>query len=147
MAAILAVAADPADRERHTRCGKEEHLRKPAAEDEPPKIDKLPDHLREASFAMDIAPLTTGGFSMVESNPSAVSGFFAPKWNAFTGLQMHKGFTGQHSVPVSAIGALGTGAAAAALTRNFAPPGGIKLPSVNSEDDDAPKQAYYSLGQ
>ena len=110
-------------------------------------IDKLPDHLREASFAMDIAPLSTGGFSMVESNPSAVSGFFAPKWNAFTGLQMHKGFTGQHSVPVSAIGALGTGAAAAALTRKFAPPGGITLPSVNSEEDDAPKQAYYTLGQ
>lgn len=77
-------------------------------------VNRLPKEHRNASFAMDIAPVAGGGYKLVESNPSGVSGFFDPRWNMTGGLQMHKAFTGQHSQMASGLGAAGAGAAAAA---------------------------------
>jgi hypothetical protein len=40
-------------------------------------IDKLPEEYRAANYAMDIAPVQTGGFKLVESNPTANSGLLS----------------------------------------------------------------------
>lgn len=74
---------------------------------------RLPAKYRDGSFAMDIAPIQGGGYRLIESNPSGVSGFFNPKWNPLGGFAMHKAFTGQHSRPVAAAGAAALGAVGA----------------------------------
>lgn len=95
-------------------------------------VDKLPGELRNATFAMDVAPVTGGGYKIIESNPSGVSGLTNPKWNSRIGLQMHKAFTGQHSKPVAAIGATAAGLSAAGLANTA-------LSSRQPDPEDAPE--------
>lgn len=74
-------------------------------------MGKLPEGLREGTFAMDVAPIVGGGYKLVESNPGYRSGFLSVGNNPLIGPQSHKAFTGQHSKMVSGIGAgLGAGA-------------------------------------
>lgn len=77
-------------------------------------MGKLPEGLREGTFAMDVAPLVGGGYKLIESNPGYRSGFLSAGNNPLIGPQSHKAFTGQHSKLVSGIGA-GLGAAGAGL--------------------------------
>lgn len=110
-------------------------------------VDKLPEELRNATFAMDVAPIKGGGYKIIESNPSGVSGLTSPKWNSMIGLQMHKAFTGQHSRPVAAIGATTAGLGAAALANKALSPRPSAFAS-EQEKDKAPEQrdlGVYSL--
>ena len=74
-------------------------------------LEKMPKHYRNATFAMDVAPLKGGGYGLIESTPSGVSGFFSPKKMPIVGPLLHKEFTGRHSTSVA-----GTLAGAGALT-------------------------------
>jgi hypothetical protein len=98
-------------------------------------VDRLPGHLRNATFAMDVAPIKGGGYKIIESNPSGVSGLTNPKWNSTIGLQMHKAFTGQHSRPVAALGATAAGLAGA----------GVAHQALSPSSEESPKQAMYTF--
>jgi hypothetical protein len=75
-------------------------------------LAKMPKKYRSGTFAMDIAPLKGGGYGLIESNPSGVSGFYNPEKMPIIGPIMHKAFTGQHSRAVA--GTLAAGGAGAA---------------------------------
>lgn len=77
-------------------------------------MSKLPEGLREGTYAMDVAPLVGGGYKLVESNPGYRSGFLSAGNNPLIGVQSHKAFTGRHSQAVAGLGA-GIGAGAIGL--------------------------------
>lgn len=83
-------------------------------------MSKMPEAWQGGTFAMDVAPLTTGGYKLIESNPGYRSGFLSAGNHPLIGPLSHKAFTGQNSALVSGIGAaagagaLGLGAKAVA---------------------------------
>jgi hypothetical protein len=77
-------------------------------------MDKMPKHMRNSSFNMDIAPLEGGGYRMIESNPGSNSGIIDVRKNPFAGAMMRKGLTGQWGKEVAGAGAaVGAGAVGA----------------------------------
>jgi len=77
-------------------------------------VNKLPPEYRQsANFAMDIAPLEGGGFTLIEANPGGQSGLLFPDLNPLSGPTLRRTMTGRwgHSVaaPVAAAGATAAG--------------------------------------
>lgn len=89
-------------------------------------VGKLPEELRQGSYAMDVAPLQGGGYKLIESNPGYRSGFMSPGNMPLIGPKSHKAFTGQHSQAVAGLGAAaGAGVAALgarAVAKRLTPP-------------------------
>lgn len=105
-------------------------------------LAKMPRKYRQGTFAMDVAPLKGGGYALIESNPSGVSGFYNPEKMPIIGPIMHKAFTGQHSRGVSGAlaggGALAAGAGIYGLGKKFVP----TAPDQENQSSN-PKMASY----
>lgn len=114
-------------------------------------LAKMPKKYQQGTYAMDIAPLKGGGYGLIESNPSGVSGFYNPEKMPIIGPIMHKAFTGQHSRGVAGTlaggGALATGAGIYGLGRALQRPAALpatQQPEEGQEEQpQAPKVASY----
>ncbi len=101
-------------------------------------VGNLPKKYRNATFAMDIAPVrnpTTGKmeYRTIETNPSGVSGMLYAHNNPIAGLQLHHAFTGQHSKPIAGAGAGLAGALAGAGTYQAAKAVANRIPDAEDE--------------
>ncbi len=73
--------------------------------------DRLPKEHQGFNFAMDVAPLQNGGFTMIESNPGGASGLLHPGSTVANPWKLRKVLTGQYGQTASTVGA-GLGATA-----------------------------------
>lgn len=99
-------------------------------------LGKLPEELRHGTYALDVAPVTGGGYRLIESNPGYRSGLLNPQNYPLTGPLAHRQFTGQWSKPVAGIG---TGMGAAAL--GAAGAAGMHAMQPQEEPTPGPKTA------
>lgn len=79
------------------------------------QVQKMPQHLQGIPFAADVAPITGGGYKVVELNPSMASGVMGTI--PFGGQNLYKHMTGRYTPEMSAVrglalGGLGAGAVA-----------------------------------
>ena len=70
-------------------------------------VDKLPPHLRNTSYAMDILPSHGDQpFQIVEANPGGMSGFLHPDVDPLATQRLRRLITGQYSPGFSAVAAV-----------------------------------------
>ena len=79
-------------------------------------LNRLPKDMQKGTYSFDVAPVVSGGFKIIESNPGYRSGFLSPGHNPLAGFQMHRAITGRSSPIGAGIGAglAGAGAGIAA---------------------------------
>jgi hypothetical protein len=77
-------------------------------------VDRLPKHQR-GNFAMDVAPLQGGGFTLIESNPGGASGMLHPENSPLNAWRLRKAMTGSYGPAAAATGALAGAAVTSAV--------------------------------
>ena len=86
-------------------------------------LNRLPKDMQKGTYSFDVAPVVSGGFKIIESNPGYRSGFLSWGHNPLAGFQMHRAITGRSSPIGAGIGAglagVGAGLAAHELAENL----------------------------